>query len=57
MSNTGQTTRFLLGHKIFRHSGRGCRWFTIDNDSRQFESVQLAVRCIRSMHPMAVPAR
>ena len=47
----GQPSRFFLDHTIVRHSARGRRWFTIDEDSRAFETAQAAVAFIRTLEP------
>ncbi len=51
-----RNTRYFLGHQILRHSGRGCRWFTIDEGQQRFDSSQAAVQFIRSLEPIQLAA-
>lgn len=49
--STAQLTRFFRDHTILRHSARGRRWFTIDDDARRFDTAQAAVSFIRTLEP------
>ncbi len=53
---TATNTRYFLGHRIVRHSSRGCRWFTIDDGTKRFETPQLAVQFLRTESAISVAA-
>ncbi len=55
-AHSGEISRFFLDHAILRHSARGRRWFTIDTDSRPFDTAQAAVAFIRSLEPSMIAA-